>query len=92
MITWADKVSFVGMLVKNLSIKEYNKVAGFFASDFIVNCRYNVKISIPGGFSSFGCGSTREEAIEDAARSFQICWLSVEKKITEKEWQRMSHL
>lgn len=92
MITWADKVAFVGMSVKNLSSKEYNKVAGFFTSDFDINYGYNVKVSISGGCSSFGCGSTQEEAIEDAAISFQICWSSVEQKITEQQWERMYHL
>lgn len=79
MITWADKVAFVGLTVKTMP------------SDTCY--RHKVKVSYgPRGRCSIEHGNTIDEAIEIAAISLPICWRSVEKKITEHEWQRMSHM
>ncbi len=83
MITWADKVAFVGLIVKIMPSN--------INSDTWSLRRYRVKLCYNPGLCSFGDGHTIDEAIEDAAISMPICWASIERKITEQEWQRMSH-
>lgn len=79
MITWEDKVAFVGMTVETVS------------SDVIYH-KYHVRVRIPGGACSYGSGHTMEKAIESAAWGMNMDWYSVERKITEREWERMSHM
>lgn len=83
MITWADKIAFVGMTVEMVSKDRPN---------FYEFHRYNVLVRIPNGLCSYGSGNTMEEAIESGAIGMSVCWFSVERKITEREWQKMSHL
>jgi hypothetical protein len=82
MITWADKVAFVGLTVKAVP-SSISKGIGY---------PYRVKLCYNPGLCSFGDGHTIDEAIKDAAISMPIDWTSVERKITELEWQRMSHV
>lgn len=78
MITWAEKVAFVGMTIEVVP------------SD--VTCyQYHVRVRVPSGICSYGDGHTMEQAIESAAIRMQMDWCSVEQKITEHEWQQMSH-
>ncbi len=79
MITWAEKIAFVGMIVEPIPSDTSGK-------------RYSVKLRIPNGISSFGSGDTIEDAIESAAIGMNMSWGTVTKNITEKEWQRISHL
>lgn len=76
MITWSEKIAFVGITAKVMP------------SDYH---RFEIKLSYDPGLCSFGGGDTIEEAIEHAAISMPIDWLSVTKKITELAWQQMSH-
>ena len=76
MVTWAEKVAFVGMTMETVP------------SPFL----YGVRVCIPDGLGSYGDGNTMEEAIESAAWGMNMGWWPVERKITEQEWQRMSHL
>jgi hypothetical protein len=79
MITWAQKVAFVGMVVETIPADE-------------IGCyQYSSKVRIPDGLCSFGEGDTEEESIENAAIGMNIDWGSVERKITEREWEKMSH-
>jgi len=78
MITWVEKIAFVGMT--------YDE-----CGSFIDDSDVHVRVDIPDGLRSFGYGSTLEAAIEQAARRMQIDWNSVDRKITEKEWERMAH-
>lgn len=82
MITWADKVAFLGMTVETMP----SEITGVDAC-----YRYKVKVHYNPGCCSIGHGNTIDKAIEDAATSFRICWFSVEQKMTELEWERMSH-
>jgi len=59
MITWADKVAFVGMVVETMPVDEVDYV-GF-------HYEYRVRVRIPDGLCSYGDGDTMEEAIESAA-------------------------
>lgn len=52
---------------------------------------YHVRVRIPGGVCSYGDGASMEEAIEIAAMGMNMDWYSIEGKITEREWERMSH-
>ncbi len=79
MVSWAEKVAFVGMTVEVVPLD-------------VVCYQYHVRVRIPGGVCSYGDGHTMEEAIESAAVGMQMDWYSVEQKITEYEWQRMSHV
>ena len=54
--------------------------------------RHKVKVSHNPGVSSIGYGDTIDEAIGEAAWGLNIAWYSVESKMTEHEWSRMSHL
>ena len=76
MITWADKVTFVGMVVETVFPDAIGNVGSY---------AYNVKIGIPGGLCSYGNGSTREKAIESAAWGIHVDWWSVEQRMTEFE-------
>lgn len=82
MITWADKVAFVGMIVEQMRPDTKGIDACY---------HHKVKVRYNPGICSIGYGNTLDEAIEDAAISLPISWRSVEKKITEREWQRISH-
>lgn len=77
MITWAEKIAFVGMTMEPTIDDLYP---------------YGVKVRIPGGLCSSGGGHTIEKAIESAAIGMNIDWYSVEQHMTEQEWKRMSHL
>ncbi|KKN99041.1 hypothetical protein LCGC14_0142860 [marine sediment metagenome] len=77
MITWAEKVAFVGMVVT----KQYSPMFG-----------YKVKVSIPNGLCSFGTGDTLDEAIESAAIGMNMDWHSITRKITERKWEQIAHL
>lgn len=83
MITWADKVAFVGMVVEIMPVDEIDYVGFYY--------EYRVRVRTPGGACSYGDGNTMEEAIESAATGMRIGWSSVERKITEAEWAKMSH-
>ncbi len=78
MITWAEKVAFVGMTVEIVP----SDTTGY---------RYRVRVRIPDGASSYGGGHTIEEAIEQAAWGMNMDWYSIRRKITEREWQQISH-
>lgn len=81
MITWVEKVAFVGMTVE---------IVPSVPSE--VTCyRYCVRLRIPDGLCSYGDGHTIEEAIESAAYGMNMDWWSVETKMTEHEWQQISH-
>lgn len=75
MITWAQKIAFVGLSVKD--------VDGSYP--------FNVKVCHNPGASSYGDGPTLEKAIENAAIGLQIDWNSVTRKITDMEWERIAH-
>ncbi len=77
MITWEEKVAFVGMTVT----KQYSRVWG-----------YKVKVAIPNGLCSFGTGDTLDEAIKNAAWGMNMDWHSIERKMTDRDWVQMSHL
>lgn len=80
MITWVDKIAFVGISVESVT------------PDLPLRNRpYSVKLSYNPGLCSFGDGETMGKAIEDAAISMPIDWHSVEYRITEREWRQMSH-
>lgn len=78
MITWADKVAFVGMVVKVMNSSHSN-----------FKCK--VKVGVPCGICSYGYGDTMDKAIESAAVGLYMDWCAIERKITEREWERMSH-
>lgn len=77
MITWEEKVAFVGMSIESMTPDRCYP--------------FKIKLSYNPGASSIGHGFTLEEAICDAATSVRICWSSVEKKITEKRWMEIAH-
>lgn len=77
MITWTERLAFVGMIVE-------------VESASLHHCK--VRVRIPDGLCSFGEGNTFEGAIRNAAWGMGIDWGSVERKITERAWERMSHL
>ena len=87
MITWADKVAFVGMIVEIVNLdkswegKEYDTID-----------QYHIRVRIPGGVCSYGDGASMEKAIESAAIGMNMDWYSIEGKMTEHEWERMSHV
>ena len=75
-ITWTEKVAFVGMTVVECS-----------TTLDVGSCyQHRVKVSIP-----YGYGNTVEKAVENAATGMNMCWSSIERKMTELEWQRISH-
>lgn len=80
MVTWADKVAWVGFTVKPITPES----TSYF--------KYAIKLSYNPGRCSYGDGDMMEKAIEDAALGIGIDWWSVEKRITEYEWQRMAHM
>jgi hypothetical protein len=86
MISWADKIAFVGLTYQ---IKECI-YSGYY--------RLKVKVCIPNGATAYGFGSSAYEdtaidhAIEDGVCSFHVDWQSVERKITDQEWSKMAHL
>lgn len=82
MITWAEKVAFLGMKVKTMPSSTTGPDTW---------SRHKVKLCYNPGLCSYGYGDTIDEAIGDAAIGMPICWSSVERKITEREWERMSH-
>jgi hypothetical protein len=82
MITWANKIAFVGMVVEHIPQQ---------SPDCDNDCRYNLRVRIPDGLCSYGNGETMEEALEDAAWGMNMDWWSVERNMTEREWQRMAH-
>jgi hypothetical protein len=75
MVTWAQKIAFVGMSVRDVDGP----------------CRFNVRVCHNPGASSYGSGPTLEKAIEDAAIGLRIDWDSVTRKITDKEWELIAH-
>jgi len=80
MITWAEKIAFVGLTAKRVPRSKGEIYAPF-----------HVKVSYNPGLCSFGWGNTFDEAIGSAAQSLPIDWYSVERKITEKAWQAIAH-
>jgi len=82
MITWKEKVAFVGMSVR-LMIPGETGVDTCF--------KYKIKVSHNPGACSIGHGNTLDEAIGNAARSLQICWHSVERRMTNEAWENISH-
>lgn len=79
MITWAEKVAWVGF-----EVEPRTSSGSFF--------EHSIKLRRNPGRCSYGEGDTLEEAIEDAAWGMNIDWWSVERRITEHEWEKMSHL
>ncbi len=77
MISWAEKIAFVGITARRENKPRYS--------------RYRVRLSYNPGLCSFGDGDTLDEATERAAIGLPICWSSVERKITEREWRKMAH-
>ena len=75
MITWEQKLDWVGMFATRVS-KKYDQCG-------IYNWRVD-RVS-GGGLVTFG------DTIEAAARSQPIDWHSVACKITEHEWARVAH-
>lgn len=75
MVTWAQKIAFVGMSVHD--------VDGHYL--------FNVRVCYNPGASSYGGGPTLEKAIENAAAGLRIDWNSVTRKITDREWERIAH-
>ena len=78
MVTWAQKVAFLDMQVIPIPSGLYD-------------CRYKVRLYRNPGISTFGDGDSIEEAIESAAWRMGIDWGSVARKITEREWEKISH-
>lgn len=78
--SWRDKLAWVGM---TWEIVEKSMVLGR------TYCK--VRVSNNPGVSSFGDGSTFEEAIENAACGMNIDWLSVERRMTEADWAEIAH-
>lgn len=79
MITWREKVAWVGFEVKPLTDP---------GSPF----EHNIKLRRNPGLCSYGGGDTLEKAIESAAWGMNIDWWSVERRITEHKREKMSHL
>ena len=75
MITWAQKIAFVGMSFEEIDGRH----------------PFDVKVCHNPGASIYGSGSTLDEAIGNAAIGLQIDWNSVTRKITDKEWERIAH-
>ena len=86
MITWSDRVAFVGMIVKDIPKYKRQNESKF---DY---WQHKVKVYIPNGYCSYGYGNTLNEAIWDAVAPMPMDWFSIERKITEHQWQKMSHL
>jgi hypothetical protein len=78
MITWKEKITWVGFRVEHL----INSSSPF---------EHSIKLRKNPGRCSYGDGDTLEEAIESAAWGMGIDWWSVERRITEHEWNKMSH-
>lgn len=78
MVTWAQKIAFVGMTCEHVP-------PGRTAYPF------NVRVKYSPGICSYGQGETLEKAIEDACIGFPISWDSVTRKITDKEWELIAH-
>ncbi len=75
---WVDKIAFVGMFYEEDRDEDLYK--------------FNIKIRRDGGvLVSYGGGDTLDEAIESAAYGQNICWASVERKMTERDWARIAH-
>lgn len=79
MITWKEKVTWVGFTVEDITTSDSPLL-------------FEVELSYNPGRRSFGDGDTLEEAIEEAAWGMNIDWWSVERRITEHEWKKISHL
>lgn len=86
-ITWADKVAFVGMIVEII----HSKKSWEGKKDGVID-PYHVRVRIPGGLCSYGDGTSMEKAIESAAIGMNMDWYSIEGKMIEREWKRMSHV
>ncbi len=80
MITWAEKVAWVGMVVTKVKPKQS-----------IATWKHRIRLRIPCGVCTHGDGDTIEEAIESAAGGMNIDWDGLEERMTEHEWQKMSH-
>ncbi len=70
MVTWAEKVAWVGM--------EVHELIPVAPSE-----RFSVKLCNNPGRCSYGQGDTLDEAIKNAAWGMGIDWWSVERKITD---------
>lgn len=78
MITWAEKIAFVGMTVETVPPDE-------------ACYKHHVRVRIPGGACSYGGGDTIEEATVSAAMGMRMDWRSIESKITKREWEKIAH-
>lgn len=77
MITWAAKLTHLGMTWEILPVKYRNMVS--------------VRVNRNPGLVSFGDGETLEKALEHAARGQGIDWGNVARKMTEAAWDKMAH-
>ncbi len=79
MITWAQKIAFVGMPCEDVPPDH-------------MNYPFNVRVRFAqNGLCSYGQGETLEKAIENACHGLPMDWNSVTRKITDKEWERIAH-
>lgn len=74
--SWVDKLAWVGLIWK---INDQT-------DDFV-----RLFVRVPGGAVAFGGGGTLEEALENGARGHNIDWSSVERKMTDAAWDKISH-
>lgn len=80
MVTWAEKVAWVGLTVKDVTPDSPLRYS-----------RFSIKLSYNPGLCSYGDGDTLEEAIESATIGLPLDWSSITHRITEHEWAGMSH-
>jgi len=80
MVTWAQKIAFVGMTCEDVPPNQMNYT-------FNVMVRFS-----PKGLCSYGRGSTHEKALECACVGLPMDWNSVTRKITDKEWELIAHM
>jgi hypothetical protein len=81
-IAWEEKLAFVGFVAQDQERSTY---------------KFCVKIGIPingvfNGRVAFGYSNiSREEAIADAAIRIDLDWSSIDRKITETQWNNIAH-
>lgn len=85
MVTWQEKLRFVGMEAVDVR-DDHHSQDGHHE---LITVKIQNQRGI--GLVSFGEGKTRTDAIRNASYGVGIDWYSVERKITEMEWGKISH-